>query len=227
MQRLYERLAAPLATIAEIGAGARRRARAPRSPATCASPPTTLLSLPRIVARTRPGAGGCEAPDAYYCGPGVAKRMILGAELVSGAQAIALGIVQVGRAGATRGFASDLAERLSAMPKESLAANKRCIAAQTDPARRLRRGWPRLRALRPPQTRQKVTAFLHATPEQHVARTRSPSSPAPHRASAARPPKLWPRPGPIVIVATSPADRRIPPRPCVNAGSRPLPSRST
>ena len=164
MQRLYDRLeAAPLATIAEIGAaalgGGLELALACDLRVAAAD---ATLGLPESSLGLVPGAGGTQRLTRL-CGPGVAKRMILGAELVNGAQALSLGIVQWALPGdAVAAFAQQLALRLSAMPKEALAANKRCIAAQTDPARD---GYAdelaETRALyEHPETRQKVTAFL-------------------------------------------------------------------
>ena len=164
MQRLYERLeAAPLATIAEIGAAALGGGLelALACDLRVAAQDATL-GLPESSLGLVPGAGGTQRLTRL-AGPGVAKRMILGAELVSGAQALALGIVQWAvPGGELPAFTSELAQRLSAMPKESLAANKRCIAAQTDPARDgYAEELAETRALyEHPETRQKVTAFL-------------------------------------------------------------------
>ncbi len=164
MQRLYDRLeAAPLATIAEIGAAALGGGLelALACDLRVAAEDATL-GLPESSLGLVPGAGGTQRLTRL-CGPGVAKRMILGAELVGGAQAQALGIVQWALPGdEVAAFTQQLALRLSAMPKEALAANKRCIAAQTDPARD---GYAdelaETRALyEHPETRQKVTAFL-------------------------------------------------------------------
>ena len=64
------------------------------------------LGLPEAGLGLLPGAGGTQRLTRL-CGPGVAKRMILGAELIDGAQAEQLGIVQwarrVGRARAVDG----------------------------------------------------------------------------------------------------------------------------
>ena len=93
----------------------------------------------------------------------ILMSLILGAELISGAQAQALGVVQWALPGdELAAWTAALAQRLSAMPKAALAANKRCIAAQSDPARD---GYAEelaaTRALyQHPETRQKVTAFL-------------------------------------------------------------------
>lgn len=164
MQHLYERLeAAPLATVAEIGAAALGGGLelALACDLRVAAQDATL-GLPESSLGLVPGAGGTQRLTRL-CGPGVAKRMILGAELVSGAQAQAIGIVQWALPGdEVPAWTAALAQRLSAMPKEALAANKRCIAAQTDPARDgYAEELAETRALYDhPETRLKVTAFL-------------------------------------------------------------------
>ncbi len=137
MQRLYWRLeSAPLVTLAEIGTlalgGGLELALA------CDLRVAALearLGLPEARLGLLPGAGGTQRLTRL-CGPGLAKRLILGAELIDGAMAERLGLVQwaVPR-DALAEFAHDIASRHAAMPKAALAANKRCIAAATDPAR--------------------------------------------------------------------------------------------
>jgi enoyl-CoA hydratase len=164
MQRLYERLeAAPLATVAEIGAAALGGGL--ELALACdlrVAAQDAMLGLPESSLGLVPGAGGTQRLTRL-CGPGVAKRMILGAELVSGAQAQAIGIVQWALPGdEVAAWTAALTQRLSAMPKEALAANKRCIAAQTNPDRDgYAEELAETRALYDhPETRQKVTAFL-------------------------------------------------------------------
>lgn len=164
MQRLYEKLeAAPLVTLAEIGATAlggglelalacdlRVAAR------------EVKLGLPEAGLGLLPGAGGTQRLTRLV-GPGVAKRMILGGEVVSGEEAERIGIVQWSRPLAELAeWTAALAARYAAMPKAALAANKRCIAAATDCARD---GYAEeiaeTRALYDhPDTRRRVTAFL-------------------------------------------------------------------
>ncbi len=136
MQRLFERIeSAPLATIAEIGAAALGGGLelALACDLRVAANDVTL-GLPESSLGLVPGAGGTQRLTRL-AGPGVAKRLILGAELISGAQAQALGVVQWALPGdELAAWTAALAQRLSAMPKAALAANKRCIAAQTDPA---------------------------------------------------------------------------------------------
>ena len=137
MQRLYWRLeSAPLVTLAEIGAtalgGGLELALA------CDLRVAALearLGLPEARLGLLPGGGGTQRLTRL-CGPGLAKRLILGAEVIDGAEAERLGLVQWARPrDQLVAFASEIAARYAAMPKAALAANKRCIAAATDPAR--------------------------------------------------------------------------------------------
>lgn len=137
MQRLYWRLElAPLVTLAEIGAtalgGGLELALA------CDLRVAALearLGLPEARLGLLPGGGGTQRLTRL-CGPGLAKRLILGAEVIDGAEAERLGLVQWARPrDQLAAFASEIAARYAAMPKAALAANKRCIAAATDPAR--------------------------------------------------------------------------------------------
>jgi len=137
MQRLYWRLeSAPLVTLAEIdtlalGGGLELALACDLRVAALEA----RLGLPEARLGLLPGAGGTQRLTRL-CGPGLSKRLILGAEVVDGAAAERLGLVQwaVPRA-QLADFARDLAGRYAAMPKAALAANKRCIAAATDPAR--------------------------------------------------------------------------------------------
>ena len=137
MQRLYCRLeSAPLVTLAEIdtlalGGGLELALACDLRVAA----QQARLGLPEARLGLLPGAGGTQRLTRL-CGPGLAKRLILGAEIIDGTSAERLGLVQwaVPRS-ALAGFARELAGRYAAMPKAALAANKRCIAAATDPAR--------------------------------------------------------------------------------------------
>jgi len=164
MQRLYWRLeSAPLVTLAEIGTtalgGGLELALA------CDLRVAALdarLGLPEARLGLLPGGGGTQRLTRL-CGPGLAKRLILGAEVIDGAEAERLGLVQWARPrDQLAAFASEIAARYAAMPKAALAANKRCIAAATDPARD---GYAdeisETRALYDhAETRRKVSAFL-------------------------------------------------------------------
>ncbi len=164
MQRLYALLeAAPLATIAEIGGaalgGGLELALACDLRIAALDAP---IGLPEASLGLLPGAGGTQRLTRL-CGPGVAKRLILGAEVVDGAQAHALGIVQwVKSRELLPAAAAQLAARLGTIPKAALAANKHCIAAATDAARD---GYAEeiahTRELYDhPETRRKVAEFL-------------------------------------------------------------------
>ncbi len=136
MQGLYRRLeSAPLVTLAEIATAALGGGL--ELALACDLRVAALdarLGLPEARLGLLPGAGGTQRLTRL-CGPGVAKRLILGAEVVDGATAERLGIVQWARPGSElAAFACQLAAHYAEMPKAALAANKRCIAAATDPA---------------------------------------------------------------------------------------------
>ncbi len=137
MQRLYSRLeSAPLVTLAEIdtlalGGGLELALACDLRVAALEA----RIGLPEARLGLLPGAGGTQRLTRL-CGPGLAKRLILGAELIDGALAERLGLVQWAvPCEQLAEFARDIASRYAAMPKAALAANKRCIAAATDPAR--------------------------------------------------------------------------------------------
>ncbi len=164
MQRLYQRLeAAPLATLAEIagaalGGGLELALACDFRVAAIDAP----IGLPEASLGLLPGAGGTQRLTRL-CGPGVAKRLILGAEIIDGELAERLGLVQWARPRAElAAWTRDLATRLAAMPKAALAANKRCIAAATDAGRDgFAEELLETRALYDhPETRQRVQAFL-------------------------------------------------------------------
>ena len=165
MQRLYARLeAAPLTTLAEIegaalGGGLELALACDLRVAAL----DATLGLPEASLGLLPGAGGTQRL-ARLAGPGVAKRLILGAEVIDGAQAERLGIVQWARPrDELAAWTRQLAARLAAMPKAALAANKRCIAAQAD-ARRdgYAEEIAETRQLYDhPETRRKVLSFLN------------------------------------------------------------------
>ena len=164
MQRLYARLeAAPLVTLAEIGAtalgGGLELALACDLRVAASN---AQLGLTEARLGLLPGAGGTQRLTRL-CGPGVATRMILGAELIDGAQAERLGIVHWAQPpDLLADFSAALAQRYAALPRAALAACKRCISAATE---RTGDGYERelseTRLLYDnPQTRATVTAFL-------------------------------------------------------------------
>ena len=137
MQRLFVRIeTAPVISIAEIGGAALGGGL--ELALACDLRVAALeakLGLPEVRLGLLPGAGGTQRM-ARLCGHSIAKRLILGAEVLDGAQAERLGIVQWAHprqelAERTR----DLATHLASMPKAALAAAKSCIAAQGVPAR--------------------------------------------------------------------------------------------
>ena len=171
MQRLFERIeAAPLVTFAEIGGaalgGGLELALACDIRIAAAE---AKLGLPEVALGLVPGAGGTQRL-ARLCGRGTAERLILGAEVIEGAEAERLGIVQWARPRAQLAdWSRDAAARFSVLPKAALAAAKRCIAAQADPARD---GFAEeLAATRQlydhPETRRRISEFLNRTARAH------------------------------------------------------------
>jgi enoyl-CoA hydratase len=137
LQRLAARLeTAPLVTLAEIGGAALgggfelALACDLRIAANEAK-----LGLPEAGLGLLAAAGGTQRLTRL-AGPGIAKRLILGAETLDGAAAQRLGLVQwaVPRADLAQA-AQALAERIAALPRHALAAAKECIAAALDNAR--------------------------------------------------------------------------------------------
>ncbi len=164
MQRLFMRLeTAPVVTLAEIGGAALGGGL--ELALACdlrVAASEARLGLPEASLGLVPGAGGTQRLTRL-CGVGVAKRLILGAEVVDGAQAERLGLVQWARPRAELlGFTRDLAAACAASPRAALAANKRCIAAAQDAQRD---GYAEelieTRALyEHPESRRKVSNFL-------------------------------------------------------------------
>lgn len=137
MQRLYACIAAaPVVTIAEIGGpalgGGLELALACdlRVAATDAK-----LGLPEANLGLVPAAGGTQRLTRLV-GEGTAKRLILGAEVVDGAEAQRLGLVQWARPRAELAeWTRALAQRVAGLPRAALAANKHCIGAAGSLAR--------------------------------------------------------------------------------------------
>ncbi len=164
MQEVFARLEAlPKVTLAEIG-----------GPAMGGGFELALACDLRIVADSArvglpearlgllPAAGGTQRMTRI-CGESVARRLILGAELVAGAEAVALGLAQWSAASAEiENQACALSERLAELPPVTLAANKQCIGiaatggsggfeAELEGSARL---------LAAPETRRRVVGFL-------------------------------------------------------------------
>jgi enoyl-CoA hydratase/carnithine racemase len=164
MQRLFARLeTAPLVTLAEVattalGGGLEMALACDLRAAAL----TAKLGLPEARLGLVPGAGGTQRLTRL-CGAGLARRLILGAEVITGAEAERLGLVQWALpAGELGPWTAALAERLASSPKAALAANKRCIAAAAEPGPA---GYAEeITATRflydHPETRRKVSDFL-------------------------------------------------------------------
>ncbi len=130
------------------------------------------IGLPEAGLGLLPGAGGTQRLTALV-GAGTARRLILGAETVDGAEALRLGLVQWAVPRAELGAAAAaLARRSAAIPRTTLAENKRCItladasqgdgfAAEIAATRRLYDN---------PETRRRVAAFLDkaTTPKEQA-----------------------------------------------------------
>ena len=137
MQRLFACLeAAPVVTLAEVGGAALGGGL--ELALACdlrVAAQEAKLGLPEANLGLLPAAGGTQRL-ARLCGEGVAKRLILGAEVVDGAEAARLGVVQWARPRAELAeWTRALAQRIADMPKAALAASKSCIAAAGVPSR--------------------------------------------------------------------------------------------
>jgi enoyl-CoA hydratase len=137
MQRLYARIEAlPQITLAEIGGaalgGGLELALACDLRIVAQE---AKVGLPEARLGLLPGAGGTQRLTRL-CGTSVAKRLILGTEVVDGATAAALGIAQWAAPReelAARALA--IAGGIAAQPAAALAACKRCITAAGEPGR--------------------------------------------------------------------------------------------
>jgi enoyl-CoA hydratase/carnithine racemase len=137
MQRLFEHLeTAPVISVAEIGSAALGGGlEFALACDTRIAAREAKLGLPETQLGLIPGAGGTQRLTAL-CGRGVAARLILGAEIIDGAEAERLGIVQWAVPLASLADAArSLATRLAALPKDALVAAKRCIAMAGGSAR--------------------------------------------------------------------------------------------
>ena len=122
-----------------------------------------VMGLPEATLGQVPGAGGTQRLTRL-CGPGTASRIILACESVNGSKAEELGIVQWAVPGAQlEREAAALCARIAALPSETLAASKACIAVQSDSGRT---GYRmelemNLRLLGTPKTQACVAAFFN------------------------------------------------------------------
>jgi enoyl-CoA hydratase len=164
LQRLYSRLERlPQVTLAEIGGAAMggglelALACDLRIIAVGAK-----VGLPETRLGLIPGGGGTQRLTRL-CGRGVAARLIFGAEIIDGADAVRLGIGQWAVAGAevaTR--ACEIVQRIAALPSAALLGSKKCIAAADEPGDRgyLAEREETCRLSANPETRERVAAFL-------------------------------------------------------------------
>jgi enoyl-CoA hydratase len=120
------------------------------------------VGLPEARLGLIPGAGGTQRLTRL-CGPAVAARVILGAEILDGGAACELGIVHwsVPRVELAQ-RAQEIAKRIAELPAGALAASKACIAAAMQPGRG---GFTdeleyTRNLLNEPETRKRVQAFL-------------------------------------------------------------------
>lgn len=85
------------------------------------------IGLPEARLGLLPAAGGTQRMTRI-CGEAVARRLILGAEVVGGAEAVALGCAHwVAPAAELESVARAVVERIAALPGTALAECKRCI----------------------------------------------------------------------------------------------------
>jgi enoyl-CoA hydratase len=136
MQRLFMRLeTAAVVTLAEIGGaaigGGLELALACDLRVAALD---AMLGLPEVRLGLIPAAGGTQRLTRL-CGRGTAKRLILGAEMIDGAEALRLGVVQWARPREQlAGWTRELAARLGHLPTAALVASKHCIHAEGDPS---------------------------------------------------------------------------------------------
>lgn len=164
MQRLFARIeAAPIVTLAEMGGaalgGGLELALACDLRVAAAE---AKIGLPEVSLGLLPGAGGTQRLTRL-CGRGIASRLILGGEVIDGAHAERLGVVQWSQPRSLLAeWTRKLAARIAQAPRSALAANKRCLEAAGDSARD---GYAEELAstrklYQHPETRRRVTEFL-------------------------------------------------------------------
>jgi enoyl-CoA hydratase/carnithine racemase len=137
IQRLFERIERlPQVTLAEIGGaamgGGLELALACDLRIAAAE---AKLGLPEARLGLIPGAGGTQRLTRL-CGRATAARLILGAEVIDGTTAAALGVAHWSAPRAELpGRAAEIVRRLAELPAAALAACKACIAAAGEPGR--------------------------------------------------------------------------------------------
>lgn len=164
IQRLYRRIERlPQVTIAEIGGAAMGGGL--ELALSCdlrIAADDVKVGLPEARLGLIPGAGGTQRLTRL-CGRATATRLILGAEVIDGATARELGVVQwaVPRA-ELQVRTNEIARRIAALPAAALSWSKACIAVAADPGddgfRDELEGTRRL--LTNTETRERVEAFF-------------------------------------------------------------------
>lgn len=137
IQRLYFRIEAlPQVTIAEIsGAAMGGGFELALSCDLRIAANEAKVGLPEARLGLIPGAGGTQRLTRL-CGPALAKRLILCAEVLDGATAAALSVVHWSAPRAELAArAAEIAKRIADLPPAALAACKTCIAAAGEPGR--------------------------------------------------------------------------------------------
>ncbi len=174
IQRLYARIERlPQVTLAEIGGaamgGGLELALACDLRIAAAE---AKLGLPEARLGLIPGAGGTQRLTRL-CGPALASRLILGAEILDGVAAAGLGVVQwAAPRSELAQRAAEIARRIADLPSAALAASKACIAAAVP---KERGGYMdeleyTRRLLNDAETRQRVEAFLAGSAETQIKR---------------------------------------------------------
>jgi len=91
------------------------------------------IGLPEARVGMIPGAGGTQRLTRL-CGPGVSARLILGGEVVDGAEAARLSVVQWSvEVDALDAMVQKTAERIAGLSRQALLASKDCIAVWNAP----------------------------------------------------------------------------------------------
>lgn len=91
------------------------------------------LGLPEARLGLLPAAGGTQRMTRI-CGEAVARRLILGAEVIAGTEAVALGLAQwQAPPEELHALAGSIAARIAALPGAALRECKRCIGVALDP----------------------------------------------------------------------------------------------
>lgn len=120
------------------------------------------IGLPEARVGMIPGAGGTQRLPRLV-GPGTAARLILGGEIVDGAEAARLGIVQWAvEPPEVEARAGEIAARVAGLSRPALIASKDCMAAWFDPAtdgyaREIEKPWELMAT---PEARQRIDAFF-------------------------------------------------------------------